>query len=138
MDSMTRNHLSVCTCAQRTGAAAYELPQPDHLQYVSRPLAQRRNGKQYSCPSTIHQQWHSSCNASALLLLHPMAQCIMHALKGLACRARGTPACLPASHCKQCSALTLPVLHARGCASPSLLAHAEVTKYRIFFNGSKT
>ncbi len=49
----------------------------------------------------------------------PMAQCVVHALKGLACRARFTPASLPASHCKQCSALTSPSLHARGCASPS-------------------
>ena len=49
----------------------------------------------------------------------PMAQCVVHALKGLACRARVTPAGSPASHCKQCSALTSPALHARGCASPS-------------------
>ena len=33
--------------------------------------------------------------------------------------ARVTPASSPASHCKQCSALTSPALHARGCASPS-------------------
>ena len=49
----------------------------------------------------------------------PMAQCVVHALKGLACRARVTPASSPASHCKQCSALPSPSLHARGCASPS-------------------
>jgi hypothetical protein len=49
----------------------------------------------------------------------PMAQCVVHALKSLACRARVTPASSPASHCKQCSALTSPSLHARGCASPS-------------------
>ena len=50
----------------------------------------------------------------------PMAQCVVHALKGLACRARVAPACSPASHCKQCSALTSPSLHAHGgCASPS-------------------
>ena len=49
----------------------------------------------------------------------PMAQCVVHVLKGLACRARVTPANLPASHCKQCSALTSPSLHVRGCASPS-------------------
>ncbi len=36
------------------------------------------------------------------LSLGPMAQCVVHALKGLACRARATPACSPASHCKQC------------------------------------
>ena len=49
----------------------------------------------------------------------PMAQCVVHALKGLACSARVTPASSPASHCKQCSALTSPALHARGCARPS-------------------
>ncbi len=49
----------------------------------------------------------------------PMAQCVVHALKGLACRARLAPASLPASHCKQFSALTSLALHARGCASPS-------------------
>ena len=37
---------------------------------------------------------------------------------GLPC-ARVTPASSPASHCKQCSALTSPSLHARGSASPS-------------------
>jgi hypothetical protein len=51
---------------------------------------------------------------------HPMAQCVVHALKGLACRARVTPASSPASHC---SALT----------SPSLHAHAAVTKSIVFF-----
>ena len=45
---------------------------------------------------------------------HPIAQRVVHALKGLACRARVAPASSPASHCKQCSALTSPSLHARG------------------------
>ena len=51
----------------------------------------------------------------------PMAQCAVHALVGLACRrrARATPASSPASHCKQCVALTSPLLHARGCVRPS-------------------
>ena len=49
----------------------------------------------------------------------PMAQFVVHALKGLACRSRVTTASLPASHCKQSSALTSPSLHARSCASPS-------------------
>ncbi len=48
-----------------------------------------------------------------------MAQGVVHALKGLAFRARVNPASSPASHCKQRSALTSPALHARGCASPS-------------------
>ncbi len=46
----------------------------------------------------------------------PMAQCVVRALKGLAYRARVTPAISPASHCKQCSALTSPSLHARVAA----------------------
>jgi hypothetical protein len=49
---------------------------------------------------------------------HPMAQCVVHALKGLACRARVPPASLPASHCKHSSAHMSPALHIRGCASP--------------------
>jgi hypothetical protein len=53
------------------------------------------------------------------LSFHLMAQCVVHALKGLACRARVTTASSPALHCKQCSALTSPLLHARGCARPS-------------------
>ena len=44
---------------------------------------------------------------------------VLHALKGLACHALVTPASSPASHCKQCSALMSPLLHARGCARPS-------------------
>ena len=59
------------------------------------------------------------CCTAGYLSFGPMAQCVVHALKGLACRARVTPASSPASHCKQCSALTSPSLHARGCASPS-------------------
>ncbi len=38
------------------------------------------------------------------LSFHPMAQCVAHAFKGLACRTRVTPASSPASHCKQRSA----------------------------------
>ena len=56
---------------------------------------------------------------SGYLSCGPMAKCVVHALKGLARRACGTPASSPASHCKQCSALTSPSLHVRGCASPS-------------------
>ena len=47
-----------------------------------------------------------------------MAQCVVHALKGLACRAHVAPARLPASHCKQCSALISPSLRMRGYARP--------------------
>ena len=60
-----------------------------------------------------------------------MAQCVVHALKGLVCRARVTPASSPASHSKQCSVLTL--LRSTRAAAPVLLAHAEVTKNIVFF-----
>jgi hypothetical protein len=58
------------------------------------------------------------------LSFHRMAQCDVYALKGLACRARVTPASSPALHCKQCSALMSPSLNA---AAPGLHALAEVT-----------
>ncbi len=60
-----------------------------------------------------------SLDTAGHLSFGPTAQCAVHALKGLACRKRVTPASSPASHCKQCSALTSPSLQARGCASPS-------------------
>ena len=40
------------------------------------------------------------------LSVHPMSQCVVHALEGLACRVRVTPASSPASHCKQCTLIT--------------------------------
>jgi hypothetical protein len=52
----------------------------------------------------------------------------------MACRVCVTPASSPASHCKQCSALTSPSLHARGRASPS---HARHKKHNIFSMGPK-
>ncbi len=65
--------------------------------------------------------WGADSTALAVgyLSFEPMARCVVHALQGLACRARVTPASSPASHCKQCSALTSPSPHACGCASPS-------------------
>ena len=70
------------------------------------------------------------------LSFHPIVQCVVHALKGLACRARVTPASSPASHCEQCSALTSPALHARGCASPSR-AHRGNENIKYFSMGPK-
>ena len=68
---------------------------------------------------------------------HPMAQCVSHALEGLVCCARVIPASSPASHCKQCPALTSPSLNTRGCASPSRARRGH-KKHNIVFNGSKT
>ncbi len=56
-------------------------------------------------------QYHGNYYTTRYLSFHKMAQCVVHALKGLACRARVTR--------QHCSALTSPSLHARGCASPS-------------------
>ncbi len=62
-----------------------------------------------TCAQTLRR------NDTRYLRFGAMAQCVVHALKGLACRARVTPASSPASH----SVLTSPSLHARGCTSPS-------------------
>jgi hypothetical protein len=51
--------------------------------------------------------------------------------QGLTCRARVTRASSPASHCKQCSALTSPALHAGGCTRPSRARGGH--KNRLFF-----
>jgi hypothetical protein len=64
------------------------------------------------------------------LSFDPMAQCVVHTLKGLACRARATQASSPASHCKQCLALTSPLLHA--CARQSFLCSLRSQKHNIF------
>ena len=79
-------------------------------------------------------KYHSTAE---YLSFGPMAQCVVHALKGMACRAHVTPASFPASHCKQCSALTSPSLHACGCASTSRAHCREVTKNIIFSMGPK-
>ena len=52
-----------------------------------------------------------------------MAQCVVHALKGLACRARVALASSPASHCKRSRRL-----RSTRAAAPVLLAHANVTE----------
>ena len=62
----------------------------------------------------------------------PMAQCVVHALKGLACRARATPASSPASHCKHrdgsVALRPLPCVRATLVAAPVSFAH--VSQYR--------
>jgi hypothetical protein len=40
-------------------------------------------------------------DTAGYLSFGPLVQCVVHALKGLACRVRVTPASSPASHCKQ-------------------------------------
>ena len=72
------------------------------------PLIRANNSK---CSRTVNKSVTTRRNGTAgCLSFHPMAQCVVHALKGLACRALVTSAS---------SALTSPALHARGCASPS-------------------
>ena len=70
----------------------------------------------------------------ACLSFGPMAQCVVHALKDLACHARVTPASSPASHCKQCSALTARRLRFTRAVAPVLLAHDEVTENIKYFS----
>ncbi len=82
-----------------------------------------------------HCQSASYDSTTGCLSFHPMAQCVVHALKGLACRARVTQASSPASHwrhCKQLSALTSPALHACGGASPSRACRGH-KNHDIFF-----
>ena len=67
----------------------------------------------------FHSKYHPTIHTAGYLRFGPMAQCVVHALKGAACRSRVTPASSPASYCKQSSALMPPSLHVRGCASPS-------------------
>ncbi len=66
----------------------------------------------YIAQANKHHHNKSVIATAGYLSFQPMIQCVMHALKGLACRARVTPASSPASHCKQYSALTSPSLHA--------------------------
>ncbi len=66
----------------------------------------------------------------------PMAQCVVHALKGLACRARAIPANLFAAHCEQ----RLRRLRST-CARllrQAFLRMSRSQKTLYFFNGSKT
>jgi hypothetical protein len=75
-------------------------------------------GKDWRLPRASHsgeitRTAHSTLAAAPVLLppgacVYPLAQCSVHALKGLACHARVTPASSPASHSRQCSALTSP------------------------------
>ncbi len=63
-----------------------------------------------------------------LACFHSMAQCVVHVLKGLACRARATLASRTAS-----SAHRSRRLRSTRAAAPGLLAHAEVTKNTTIF-----
>ncbi len=65
-----------------------------------------------------------------------MAQYVVHALEGLACRARVTPASSPAAPAS--SAQRSRRLRSTLAATPVLLAHAEVTKNIIFFQWVQT
>ncbi len=83
--------------------------------------------------------FHSACNRTAVPCVtrfHPMAQCDVHALKGLACRARVFRlARMPRTANRAQRSRRLSSTHA---AAPVLLAHAEVTKnINIFSMGPK-
>ena len=103
----------VAACAKRVGAATGLTPQAFHVLFM---LA-------FAWLSWFHCRVHyQSANGvitAGYLSFGHMTQCVVHTLKGLACLARVAPASSHASLCKQCSALTPPSLHARGCTSPS-------------------
>ena len=62
---------------------------------------------------------------------HPTAQCVVHALKGLACRARVTPASSPAAPASRMRRSRR--LYSTRAAAQVLLAPAEVTKNIMLF-----
>ena len=128
----TSTNIIVCSrggaCAKRTGDAAsvrHELARAILPEWLARGSA-----------SPLYTLCFANFCTTGYLSFGPTAQCVVHALKGLACRARVTPVSSPASHCKQCSALTSPALHAHGCASPSCACLGS-QKHNILFNGPK-
>jgi hypothetical protein len=115
-------------CAQRTGAAARESLQRNLLKSPAFHACGSASPFLHAVVTVIRNKWlHHPLRLTKLFMgtttgcqsFNQMAQCVVDALKGLACRARVTSARSPASHCKQCSVLTSPSLYARGCASPS-------------------
>ena len=73
-------------------------------------------------------------DTAGYLSLGPLAQCVVHALKGLTCRARVTPASSPSASSAQRSRR----LRSTRAAVPVLLAHANVTEsINIFSMGPK-
>jgi hypothetical protein len=79
-------------------------------QHSTSIVISQRTQIQIAASKLAHQSIRVSQQYSTgYLSFGPMAQCVVHALKGLACRAHVTPP-------------TSPAFHARGCASPS---HAQ-------------
>ncbi len=107
------SHASPCSGEVLTSAACHTFgcTSPFRACSWSMPYGENKWCQRYSPMSATHTTRYVSFG--------PTAQCVVHVLKGLACRARVTPASSPASHCKQCSASTSPALYARGCTSPS-------------------
>ena len=73
---------------------------------------------------------HVDDSTAGYLSFHPIVQCVVHALKGLACHARVNPASSPgpASHCSASGAQRSRCLRFTHATVPVLLAHAEVIK----------
>ena len=70
-------------------------------------------------------------------MFHLMAQCAVHVLEDLACRAHLTPATVPRLPRTASSAQRPRHLCSTREAAPVLLAHTEVTlTIKYFFNGS--
>ncbi len=72
---------------------------------LTHPTVARRPGKAFASSlfSLVAVLVLFAHDTAGYLSFHPMAQCAVHALKGLAYRACVTPASSPAAYCKQCS-----------------------------------
>jgi hypothetical protein len=109
---------------------------------VSANMTRLRNLTRMDCSSQAHLGvdcgWQEP-GTTGCLRFHPMPQCVVHALKGLACRARITPASSPASHYKQSSrgvqVAFAPRARLRQSFSRSLRSQKT---YYIFLMGPKT
>ena len=120
----------VCACAQRTGAAVRELlwqDRPGGLCSLVPRLRQRQSFSHARC-------CHSSRKPHTVgyLSFGPMVQCVMHALKGLACCARVSLRLARLPRTASSAQLSRRICSSRA-AAPGPLAHAEVTKSIIFF-----
>ncbi len=88
----------VCARTQRTGAAARESLGEIALSGLRRlhsTLAAVPVLFAHAVVTAAKNRTSATPNTTGYLSVNPMAQCVVHALKGLACRARVTPASSP-------------------------------------------
>ena len=85
-------------------------------------------------PMRNHALTHGG--TAGYLSFGPMAQCVVHALKGLACRARAVPANLFAAHCEQRLRRLRSTCARLLCQAFLRMSRSQKTLY--CFKGSKT